>query len=80
MGNLSLDWIDSLKRMAGGDTSTPLYIMYPTESTVKNSFLGANSGGTIHCNRKFWYSSTFPQQIVRNCKLVSNGLLHSKVI
>lgn len=79
MGNLNIDWIDNLKKMAGGNDETRFNIMYPCENTVKQSYLGGNSGGTIHCNRKFWHNSTFPQQLVRDCKLISNGLLHAKV-
>ena len=79
MGNLSSDWIEELKIMAGGDSTTSINVMYPTEETVKTSYLGADGGGTIHFQRKFWYSETFPRQILRNCKLLSNGLLHAKV-
>ena len=80
MGNLTTDWIENLKDALFADDKCDLYIMYPTEETVKNSLLGADGGGTIHCQRKFWYSPTFPKNLVRNCKLLSNSLLHSKVL
>ena len=53
-------------------------IYFPTHETVKNSTAG--SAGTI-CFRSKWYNSTsFPREIMRDCKSVRPGMLmHNKV-
>lgn len=55
-------------------------IYFPTRETVANSTGGTDCGGTI-CVQQRWYDqSTFPRELLRDCKSVRKGMLmHNKV-
>ena len=54
------------------------HIYFPTHETVKSSKAG--SAGTICFQAKWYNSSTFPRQVMRDCKSTRAGLLmHNKV-
>ncbi|TQN68231.1 Tyrosyl-DNA phosphodiesterase 1 [Colletotrichum shisoi] len=56
-------------------------IYFPTEKTVSSSRGGRSSAGTISFQEKWWKSSTFPRELLRDCQSVRSGLLlHSKAI
>ncbi|OHE91039.1 ubiquitin interaction domain-containing protein, partial [Colletotrichum orchidophilum] len=56
-------------------------IYFPTEKTVSSSWGGRSSAGTICVQEKWWNSSTFPRELLRDCQGARNGLLlHSKAI
>ncbi|CCF32689.1 ubiquitin interaction domain-containing protein [Colletotrichum higginsianum] len=56
-------------------------IYFPTEKTVSSSRGGRSSAGTICFQEKWWKSSTFPRELLRDCQSVRSGLLlHSKSI
>ncbi|KAG7051500.1 ubiquitin interaction domain-containing protein, partial [Colletotrichum scovillei] len=56
-------------------------IYFPTEKTVSSSRGGRSSAGTICMQEKWWNSSTFPRELMRDCQSARGGLLlHSKVI
>ncbi|KAI4115255.1 MAG: hypothetical protein LQ345_004116 [Seirophora villosa] len=56
-------------------------IYFPSEDTVEASKGGPGSGGTICFQRKWWESSTFPRQLMRDCKSRRAGaLMHNKII
>ncbi|KAI4093852.1 MAG: hypothetical protein LQ344_002590 [Seirophora lacunosa] len=56
-------------------------IYFPSEETVEASKGGPGSGGTICFQRKWWESSTFPRQLMRDCKSRRGGaLMHNKII
>ena len=55
-------------------------IYFPTHETVVNSIGGKNCGGTICVQPKVYHVSTFPKELLRDCKSVRNGMLmHDKV-
>ena len=55
-------------------------IYFPTHETVANSIGGKNCGGTICVSPKVYHVSTFPNELLRDCKSVRNGMLmHNKV-
>jgi hypothetical protein len=54
--------------------------MFPTDATVSSSVLGRQGGGTIHFQPKYWESGDFPKEIMSDCKLLSNGLGHGKLL
>ena len=55
-------------------------ICFPTHETVAKSTGGKNCGGTICVQKKVYYVSTFPNELLRDCKSVRNGMLmHNKV-
>ena len=62
------------------DVKKGFRIYFPTRDTVVNSTGGAQNGGTI-CFQPKWYDSpTFPRQLLRDCKSQRKGLLmHNKV-
>ncbi|KAI3530544.1 ubiquitin interaction domain-containing protein [Colletotrichum abscissum] len=56
-------------------------IYFPTEKTVSSSRGGRSSAGTICMQEKWWNSSTFPRELMRDCQSARGGLLlHSKAI
>ncbi|KAK2000525.1 ubiquitin interaction domain-containing protein [Colletotrichum falcatum] len=56
-------------------------IYFPTENTVSSSRGGRSSAGTICFQEKWWKSSTFPRELLRDCQSVRSGLLlHTKAI
>ncbi|KXH63020.1 ubiquitin interaction domain-containing protein [Colletotrichum salicis] len=56
-------------------------IYFPSEKTVSSSRGGRSSAGTICVQEKWWNSSTFPRELMRDCQSVRSGLLlHSKAI
>lgn len=60
--------------------SESLRIYFPSEETVKASKGGPDNGGTICFQRKWWQSSTFPREVLRDCKSRREGMLmHNKV-
>ncbi|EFQ28660.1 ubiquitin interaction domain-containing protein [Colletotrichum graminicola M1.001] len=77
---------------AGLDGSRPVFneplqlqrhfrIYFPTEHTVSSSRGGRSSAGTICFQEKWWKSSTFPRELLRDCQSVRSGLLlHTKAI
>jgi tyrosyl-DNA phosphodiesterase 1 len=38
------------------------------------------TGGTIHFKQKYWEQGKYPKACFHDCKALSNGLLHSKII
>ena len=56
-------------------------IYFPTYDTVAKSTGGADCGGTI-CFQSKWYTSpTFPRELLRDCRSVREGMLmHNKVV
>lgn len=55
-------------------------IYFPSEETVKASKGGPANGGTICFQRKWWESSTFPRDLMRDCRSRRRGtLMHNKV-
>ncbi|KXH36046.1 ubiquitin interaction domain-containing protein [Colletotrichum simmondsii] len=56
-------------------------IYFPTEKTVSSSRGGRSSAGTICMQEKWWNSSMFPRELMRDCQSARGGLLlHSKAI
>ncbi|KAK2061223.1 ubiquitin interaction domain-containing protein [Colletotrichum caudatum] len=56
-------------------------IYFPTENTVSLSRGGRSSAGTISFQEKWWKSSTFPRELLRDCQSARSGLLlHTKAI
>ncbi|KAF4835315.1 Tyrosyl-DNA phosphodiesterase 1 [Colletotrichum siamense] len=56
-------------------------IYFPTEKTVSSSRGGRSAAGTICMQEKWWKSSTFPRELLRDCESTRTGLLlHSKAI
>ncbi|KAG6991123.1 hypothetical protein G7Y79_00057g091050 [Physcia stellaris] len=56
-------------------------IYFPTNETVANSTGGKDCGGTVCVQSKGYYASTFPKELLRDCKSVRNGMLmHNKMI
>ncbi|KAH0426867.1 tyrosyl-dna phosphodiesterase domain-containing protein [Colletotrichum camelliae] len=56
-------------------------IYFPTEKTVSSSRGGRSAAGTICMQEKWWKSSTFPRELLRDCESTRKGLLlHSKAI
>ncbi|TDZ19102.1 hypothetical protein Cob_v008024 [Colletotrichum orbiculare MAFF 240422] len=56
-------------------------IYFPTEKTVSKSRGGRSAAGTICVQEKWWKSSTFPRELLRDCESAREGLLlHSKAI
>ncbi|KAL0931608.1 tyrosyl-dna phosphodiesterase domain-containing protein [Colletotrichum truncatum] len=56
-------------------------IYFPTEKTVLRSRGGKSAAGTICIQEKWWKSSTFPRELLRDCESARTGLLlHSKAI
>ncbi|KAI1102584.1 phospholipase D/nuclease [Jackrogersella minutella] len=54
---------------------------FPSLDTVVRSRGGKNAAGTICVSSKWWDSTTFPRELVRDCKSVRSGLLiHSKLM
>ncbi|KAL8965412.1 MAG: hypothetical protein Q9197_006524, partial [Variospora fuerteventurae] len=54
-------------------------IYFPSQDTVEASKGGPGCGGTICFQRKWWESSTFPRQLMRDCKSRRGGaLMHNK--
>ena len=61
------------------EVSKNFHVYFPTRDTVKASTAG--SAGTICFQSKWYDSSTFPRQALRDCKSVRSGLLmHNKVL
>ncbi|KAK5631894.1 hypothetical protein RRF57_007608 [Xylaria bambusicola] len=56
-------------------------IYFPSHETVIRSRGGKSSGGTICLQSKWWDSSTFPRELIHDCKSVRPGLLmHTKIL
>ncbi|KAK2039736.1 ubiquitin interaction domain-containing protein [Colletotrichum somersetense] len=56
-------------------------IYFPSENTVSLSRGGRSSAGTISFQEKWWKSSTFPRELLRDCQSARSGLLiHTKAI
>ncbi|KAI0190085.1 tyrosyl-DNA phosphodiesterase-domain-containing protein [Astrocystis sublimbata] len=56
-------------------------IYFPSHETVNRSRGGSNNGGTICLQSKWWDSTTFPRELVHDCKSVRPGLLmHTKAL
>ncbi|MCJ1484429.1 hypothetical protein MMC06_004600 [Schaereria dolodes] len=75
IGSGSLLQMDTLQEIQGN-----FRIYFPTQSTVATSRGGADSGGTI-CFQPKWYNApTFPRRLLRDCKSQRDGMLmHNKV-
>ncbi|KAI4215192.1 MAG: hypothetical protein LQ351_002507 [Letrouitia transgressa] len=59
-------------------TGTRIY--FPTEDTVRRSKGGITNAGTICFQEKWWNSSNFPRQVMRDCISQRPGMLmHNKV-
>ncbi|KAJ3269086.1 hypothetical protein HK104_005185 [Borealophlyctis nickersoniae] len=59
----------------------PFYVLFPTEANVKSSRLGAEGGGTISFQRRYWNNGVFPRDAMRNLILAREGALaHAKVM
>ena len=56
-------------------------IYFPTHETVATSTGGADCGGTICCQAKYWNAREFPKDLLRDCRSVRPRLLmHNKVL
>ncbi|KAI0389236.1 tyrosyl-DNA phosphodiesterase-domain-containing protein [Xylariaceae sp. FL0594] len=56
-------------------------VYFPSNDTVEKSRGGVNAGGTICVKRKWWEASSFPRELIHDCKSVRSGLLmHSKML
>ncbi|KAF8248888.1 phospholipase D/nuclease, partial [Wilcoxina mikolae CBS 423.85] len=56
-------------------------VFFPSKDTVVASKGGADCGGTICFQRKWWNEGTFPKTLVRDCKSVRPGvLMHNKLL
>ncbi|KAL2124163.1 hypothetical protein VTJ04DRAFT_528 [Mycothermus thermophilus] len=56
-------------------------IFFPSLETVAQSKGGKDGAGTICFQSKWWQASTFPKELLRDCKNVRPGvLMHSKMI
>ncbi|KAL2754686.1 hypothetical protein ACRALDRAFT_1063472 [Sodiomyces alcalophilus JCM 7366] len=66
----------------GSSSLTDIFrIYFPTEATVENSRGGRSAAGTICFQEKWWKSSTFPRESIRNAISTKTGvLMHSKLI
>ncbi|KAJ3033616.1 hypothetical protein HK097_004785 [Rhizophlyctis rosea] len=56
-------------------------VLFPTEKTVKGSFLGADGAGTISFQKQYWNNGIFPKSVMRDLVLArEGGLSHTKVM
>jgi len=55
-------------------------VFFPSKNTVEASDGGVHNGGTICFQRQWWNASTFPKNLLRDCKSTREGMLmHNKV-
>ncbi|KAJ4392064.1 hypothetical protein N0V93_005685 [Gnomoniopsis smithogilvyi] len=56
-------------------------VYFPSRDTVIRSRGGSNSAGTICFQSKWWNATSFPRQVLRDCRNVHSGvLMHSKIM
>ncbi|KAI5928801.1 phospholipase D/nuclease [Camillea tinctor] len=56
-------------------------IYFPSHDTVAQSKGGINAGGSICAQSKWWNATTFPREMVHDCKSVRQGILmHNKIM
>ena len=76
--NSGINAVDAKQEKTKDEVCKNFHIYFPTRDTVKASTAG--SAGTICFQSKWYNSSTFPRQALRDCKSVRPGLLmHNKV-
>ncbi|KAL8645188.1 MAG: hypothetical protein Q9210_006849, partial [Variospora velana] len=85
LGKKAKDYSTQMKRKADAqeqlrkEIDEGFRIYFPSQETVKASKGGPGCGGTICFQRKWWESSTFPRQLMRDCKSRRGGaLMHNK--
>ncbi|KAJ3254601.1 hypothetical protein HK103_007086 [Boothiomyces macroporosus] len=80
LGNPTTQWLKEFQNSCARGPNAPLYLMYPSRSTVIHSRNGPNGGGTLFFDKKYW-TEKFPRHCLRDVKSKTKGaLMHSKII
>jgi tyrosyl-DNA phosphodiesterase-1 len=54
--------------------------LFPSLTTVENSILGTDGGGTMFCKEATWLRNTFPRELFHDSNSKRGGvLMHTKV-
>ncbi|KAI9772892.1 MAG: hypothetical protein M1840_008774 [Geoglossum simile] len=72
---------DDMLNSLSGFIQSGVRIYFPTKDTVANSKGGVRGGGTICFQSKWFHASSFPRQLLRDCRSTRAGLLmHNKML
>ncbi|GLB44401.1 putative tyrosyl-DNA phosphodiesterase [Lyophyllum shimeji] len=80
-GESAEDWLDESKKRREKLPYPPIKIVFPTKTTVQQSRLGEQGGGTLFCRRRQWAAKNFPRDRFHDSR--SRGgpvLMHSKMM